>query len=99
MFSHIVIFWTDPENPAAADDLVAGANEYLKPIPLVRLFHVGRMVTSERKDVVDQSYQVALNIVFDTKADQDAYQIHPLHLDFVAKCSKNWKRVAVYDFA
>lgn len=99
MFSHIVIFWTDPENPAAADNIVAGALEYLKPIPQVRTFHVGRMVESERKDVVDQSYQVALNLIFDTKADQDAYQVHPLHLDFVAKCKANWQRVVIYDFA
>jgi hypothetical protein len=98
MFSHIVIFWTDPENPKATDDLLAGAEKYLKPIPLCRHYHCGRMATSERKDVVDQSYQVALNLVFDTKADQDAYQVHPLHLQFVENCKANWKRVVVYDF-
>src|SRR4051812_29231148 len=48
MFSHIVIFWTDPANPNAIDDLVAGAEKYLKPIPLTRHFHCGRMATSER---------------------------------------------------
>jgi hypothetical protein len=98
MFSHIVIFWTDPAKPTAADEIVAGANQYLRPIPLVRLFHCGRMATSERKDVVDQSYSVALNLTFDTKADQDAYQVHPLHLEFVEKYRANWTRVVVYDF-
>ena len=98
MFSHIVIFWTDPGNPNAIDDLVAGANQYLKPIPLLQSFHVGRMATSHRADVVDQSYQVALNLIFATKADQDAYQVHPMHLDFVEKCKANWKKVVVYDF-
>lgn len=98
MFSHIVIFWTDPNNPAAVDNIIAGTNEYLRPIPVVRNLHVGRMATSPRTDVVEQSYQVALNITFDSKADQDAYQVHPLHLDFVAKCASNWKRVLVYDF-
>jgi hypothetical protein len=24
MFSHVVIFWTDPNNPKAADELIAG---------------------------------------------------------------------------
>ena len=33
MFSHIVIFWTDPKNPVAADELIAGVVKYLKPIP------------------------------------------------------------------
>jgi len=98
MFSHIVIFWTDPANPKAIDDLVAGANQYLQSIPVIRSFHVGRMASSHRTEVVDQSYQVALNLTFENKADQDAYQVHPLHLEFVDKCKANWKKVAVYDF-
>lgn len=98
MFSHIVIFWTDPDNASAPDQLIAGIEKYLRPIPLARGLHVGRMATSERKDVVDQSYQVGLNLIFDSKADQDAYQIAPLHLDFVANCKHLWKRVVVYDF-
>ena len=98
MFSHIVIFWADPAKPTATDEIVAGADKYLRPIPLVRFFHCGRMATSARKDVVDQSYSVALNLAFDTKADQDAYQVHPLHLEFVEKCKANWSRVVVYDF-
>ena len=28
MFSHVVIFWTDPANPKAADELLAGTNKY-----------------------------------------------------------------------
>lgn len=66
MFSHLVIFRTDPDLPTAADELVAGANEYLRPIPGLLHFHAGRMVPSHRA-VVDQSYQVALNVVFPDK--------------------------------
>lgn len=98
MFSHVVIFWTKPEIPNAADVLLAGAETYLRPVPGVRLFHVGKMATSDRP-VVDQSYQVALNLVFDNKQEQDAYQVHPLHLEFVEKVFKpNCARVVVYDF-
>ena len=82
MFSHVVIFWTDPAQPNAADELIAGANQYLKPIPGVLSFHIGRMVPSPRA-VVEQSYQVALNVVFPNKQAQDDYQVHPLHLEFV----------------
>ena len=98
MFSHVVIFWTNPENPKAADDLVAGGHQYLKPIPGALHFHMGKMVGSHRP-VVDQSYQVALNLVFADKQAQDDYQVHPEHLKFIAECSKLWKRVTVYDFA
>jgi hypothetical protein len=43
MFSHIVVFWTDPAQPDAADKLIAGADKYLKPIPGVLQFHAGKM--------------------------------------------------------
>ena len=98
MFSHVVIFWTKPEIPGAADALIAGAETYLRPIPGVVSFHIGRMVKSHR-DVVDQSYQVALNLQFENKQQQDDYQVHPMHLDFVEKAFKpNCARVVVYDF-
>ena len=98
MFSHIVIFWTDPANPAAADELITGANKYLKAVPGVVHFHVGKMATSSRP-VVDQSYQVALNLIFPDKRTQDEYQAHPLHVEFVERVFKRvCKKVVVYDF-
>jgi hypothetical protein len=98
-FSHIVIFWTDPAQSNAADELIAGANQYLKPIPGVLHFHVGKMVGSPRP-VVDQTYQVALNLVFPDKKSQDDYQVHPLHVEFVEKVFKRvCKKVVIYDFA
>jgi len=98
MFSHVVIFWADPANPNAADELIAGAKKYLAPLPGIVHFHVGKMAPSHRP-VVDQSYQVALNVVFDSKQAQDDYQVHPLHLEFVEKVFKPVsKKVVVYDF-
>jgi hypothetical protein len=99
MFSHVVIFWTHPDKPDAAADLLAGAEKYLKPIPGVLSFHVGKMVPSHRP-VVDQSYQVALNLVFPDKKAQDDYQVHPMHVEFVEQVFKvNCARCTVYDFA
>ena len=99
MFSHVVIFWTDPANPKAAAELHAGAEKYLKSIPGIVHFHVGRMVSSPRP-VVDQSYQVALNIVFADQKAQDDYQSHPAHVQFVEQIFKPLcTRAVVYDFA
>jgi hypothetical protein len=98
MFSHIVIFWTDPAQPNAADELVAGANKYLKGIPGVLHFHVGKMSPSPRP-VVDQTYQVALNLVFTSKAAEQAYQVHPQHIKFVEKVFKRvCQKAVIYDF-
>ena len=99
MFSHVVIFWTDPDQPKAAAELVAGCNRYLKDIPGVLQFHAGKMVGSPRP-VVDQTYQVALNLVFPDKQAQDDYQVHPQHLEFVEKVFKPLcKKALIYDFA
>ena len=98
MFSHVVIFWTQPAKPDAVAALIAGAERYLRPIPGVLHFHIGQMVSSPRP-VVDQSYQVALNLVFPSKQAQDEYQVHPLHVEFIEKAFKpNCQKVVVYDF-
>ena len=98
MISHVVIFWTKPEIPNSADELVAGMEKWLRPIPGANHMHIGRMVPSPRA-VVEQSYQVALNLQFENKQAQDEYQVHPLHLEFIEKCFKpNCARAVVYDF-
>jgi Stress responsive A/B Barrel Domain len=98
MFSHVVIFWTDLDNPNAPDELLAGMEKYLRPIPGVLQFHAGKMARSHRP-VVDQTYQVALTITFPDKKTQDDYQSHPLHLEFVDTVfKKTCKKVVVYDF-
>ena len=98
MFSHIVVFWTKPALPNAAEELIAGTNQYLKGIPGVLHFHVGKMSPSPRP-VVDQTYQVALNLVFPDKPAEQAYQIHPQHLEFVEKVFKPLcQKVVIYDF-
>lgn len=99
MFTHIVIFWTDPTKPEAADRLLEGAQQYLSVIPGMMHFQVGKMVPSHRP-VVDQSYQVGLSTMFIDKAAQDAYQVHPLHTEFIEKVFKAYcTKVVVYDFA
>ena len=98
MFSHIVIVWTNPADPRAADELIAGANKHLKDIPGILKFHVGKMSPSPRP-VVDQSYQVALNLIFPSKAAEQAYQVHPQHIEFVEKVFKRTcQKAVIYDF-
>jgi len=98
MFSHIVVFWTDPEQAHAADELLTGANRLLKDIPGVLQFHAGKMVPSERP-VVEQSYQMALNLIFPNRQAEQAYQTHPQHVEFVERSVKRLvKKLVVYDF-
>ena len=97
MFSHVVIFWTEPSKPDAPDELIGAAEKYLASIPGIVNFHVGKMLTSHR-DVVDQTYQVALNIQFQSKRAQDEYQDHPQHLEFVKQCKPLFANLVIDDF-
>ena len=97
MFSHVVIFWTDPSKPDAPEELIAAAKKYLASIPGIVNFHLGKMVPSHR-DVVDQTYQVALNLQFESKQAQDEYQDHPQHVEFVKQCKPSFAKLVIYDF-
>jgi hypothetical protein len=99
MFSHIVVLWADPAQPDAADKILAGAKHLLTDIPGVTLFHAGKMVGSPRP-VVEQTYSVALNLVFASKEAEAAYQTHPQHVEFLQNFVKPLvKKVVIYDFA
>jgi len=50
------------------------------------------------RDVCRSSYQVGLNIQFESKKAQDEYQVHPKHLEFVDQCKALCIKVVVYDF-
>ena len=98
MFSHVVILWTKPELPNASDVLIEGANKYLKNIPGILHFHIGKMVPYNGT-IVDKSYQVGLNVIFIDKQARDTYEKHPSHIEFIERVFKpNGDKILIYDF-
>ncbi|RYY46242.1 MAG: Dabb family protein [Sphingomonadales bacterium] len=94
---HHVFFWLkNPASTADRDALIAGVRE-LAAVGVVRSVEVGVPASTEQRDVVDSSFHVSELMVFDNVADQKAYQDHPLHKAFVAKCEHLWAKVVVYD--
>ena len=94
---HHVFFWL--KNPSSAEDrdkLVEGVKT-LKKIETVKEIHVGILASTEKRDVVDASWQVSELIFFNDLAGQSTYQTHPVHLDFVKNYSHLWQKVVVYD--
>ncbi len=95
-FIHHVYFWmNEPGNAAHVDSLIEGLNALAK-VKTIKSYHIGTPAQTPR-DVVDNSYGVSWLAVFDNAADQDAYQIDPIHLKFVDDYSHLWQRVQVYD--
>jgi len=64
----------------------------------VQNFYIGTPAPTEARDVVDNSYQVACTLFFDSLQDQATYQVDPDHLEFIKRNSDRWSSVKVYDF-
>jgi hypothetical protein len=98
MFTHIVLFWLKPgTSDAAKQQLLEDCTRLLGGIPDVRHLSAGRPAMTPR-DVVDNSYDIGLCVILDDAAGHDAYQVHELHQQFIARNREHWQRVQVYDF-
>jgi hypothetical protein len=94
---HHVFFWL--KNPASVEDrdkLVAGVKTLAK-IETVRKLRVGIVASTEKRDVVDNSWAVSELMFFSDLAGQATYQTHSIHLEFIKNCSHLWEKVIVYD--
>lgn len=95
--THTVFFWLkNPDSEEDREALIAGLKT-LKDIETVRGIHVGVPASTEKRDVVDNSYQVSELLLFDDVEGQNAYQVHPIHEKFVEDCSHLWSKVTVFD--
>lgn len=94
---HHVFFWLkNPNSTADRDKLLAGVKSLAK-IETIRMLHVGIPASTEKRDVVDNSYHVSELMFFDTVEDQKVYQDHPIHQKFIQEHSMLWEKVVVYD--
>lgn len=96
MFVHQVYFWLkNPGNKEDLQKLIEGL-EKLSKVKTIRSFHIGKPAGTSR-DVVDASYAISWLTIFKNAADQDSYQVDPIHLNFISECSHVWNKVVVYD--
>ena len=94
---HHVFFWL--KNPGSAADrkeLTEGLKT-LSGIKEVKKLLIGTPASTEKREVVDNSFDVSELMYFDSAKEQDLYQVHPIHKAFVEKYSHLWEKVVVYD--
>lgn len=96
MFVHHVYFWLkDADSDADRKKLLEGLNS-LKPVETIKQIHIGKPAETDR-DVIENTYDLSLLLIFDNLEDQEVYQKHPVHLAFVDKYASLWSKVIVYD--
>ena len=97
MLYHCVYFWLKPELTAAQRAEFRRGVESLAGIRVVEKVAVGAPAATERRPVIDATYDVALIVTCRDVAAQNAYQVDPLHLEFVKNFNTFWTRVQIYD--
>jgi len=95
-FVHHVFFWLrEPANVDARKQFELGLQNLIK-VQQIQLSHIGTPVESPR-EVVDDSFTYSYMAFFKNKEDQEIYQTHPIHLQFIEDCQHLWEKVIVYD--
>ncbi len=95
--AHQVYFWL--KNPGSAEDRAQLINgiKTLKKIESVHKLTVGVVAATEKRPVIDDTWGVSELALFSDLAGQAAYQVHPIHLDFIKNYSHLWSKVVIYD--
>lgn len=95
--THHVFFWLkNPDSKEDLNKLIEGLKT-LRKIETIKKFNIGVPASTEKRDVVDNSYAVSELMYFDDVAGQDVYQVHPIHKKFIEDCGHLWSKVIVYD--
>lgn len=97
MLGHMVYFTLKDRSPQAVGKLVEDCRKYLSGHPGTVFFAAGTLVEDLARPVNQRDWDVALQLVFESREAHDAYQQHPRHLQFIEENKANWEKVRVYD--
>jgi len=97
MFAHMVYFTLNDPTSANKEALVAACDKYLTGHEGTVFYAAGTRAEDADREVNDKGFDVALQMVFDSRAAQDKYQTHPRHLQFIEVAKPLYKSVRVFD--
>ncbi|MFT4666621.1 MAG: hypothetical protein ACI9XB_003587 [Gammaproteobacteria bacterium] len=94
---HNVFFWLKSDLTTEQKSAFLAGVKSLEKAATVKSCYIGPPASTEKREVVDNSFSYALLLHFDDEAGQNAYQVDPIHLKFVEDHKDKWERVIVYD--
>jgi hypothetical protein len=95
--AHNVYFSLNDKSDAAKEKLIAACKKYLSGHPDTVFFAVGVLAKDLNRPVNDRDFDVALQLVFKSKAAHDQYAKADRHMKFIEENKDNWKKVRVFD--
>ncbi len=96
MLVHSVFFWLKTDLTEAQRTNFRAGVESLAKIECAEAVYIGTPSTTDRP-VIDKSYDIGLTVVLKDLAAHDAYQVDPIHRQFVEEFGSYWERVVIYD--
>ena len=97
MLGHMVYFTLKDKSPANVEKMLQACRKYLTGHPGTKFFAVGTLVPDLTRPVNQLDFDVALQLIFDSREAHDTYQVAPRHVQFIEENKANWEKVRVYD--
>jgi hypothetical protein len=96
--AHMVFFTLKDHSTTARERFVASCQEYLTGHEGAVSFSIGTIAEDvEEPEVSVRDFDVALHVIFASKAAEQKYLVHPRHKRFVAENKDSFARVRVFD--
>ena len=95
-FMHVVFFWLVDDAKETRESFLKELRAFIDNVDLMKTKHIGSPADTDR-EVIDSTWSYSLILSFDSKKEQDLYQDHQLHKNFIENASALWEKVQVYD--
>lgn len=94
---HSVFVWLKADMPAELRASFVEDTKALGKIESVSDIFVGPHAETGERPIVDHSYDIAIIVQYKDLAGHDAYQIDPIHQDYLAKYRAYFEKLQIYD--
>jgi hypothetical protein len=95
-FMHHVLFYPKANATEADRALLLEGLRMLAGVPSIKLAHIGTPADTNRA-VIERTYTYSWLCLFESAADEQHYQQHPLHDAFRDQYAVYWDKVVIYD--
>ncbi len=96
LFIHHVYFYLKNKNNAQDEAKLLEGLKKLAKVPTIQYVHIGTPAATNRSVIVTD-YTFSWMCFFKNIIEEEIYQTHPIHLDFIKEYSHLWEKVVVYD--
>ena len=96
-FVHTVFFTLKERTPQARAAFIESCRKYLTGHEGAVYFAVGTVAPEVEENVGVSDFDVALHVIFASKAAEGKYLVHPRHKQFVEENKGAWSKVRVFD--